>query len=314
MDDPLDHHRLPVMTMTRRLRGERGWLIAGLVPVLVLAGCATAGPSPSARSSSSPPTVAPSLESAPSTRPSGTSPVAATPIPEAAGIPVPLDEVTLVCESWGSEPPATAIPCRDAASLALGALGPSAAARVDRLDVGFGAGCQLKPTCPDRRADVGWVLARSGDRGWQLFDVERNASGELEVWPPVSSPPRPAPAFEPPPRAAPDLGTDAPGALRDREALPFCGEEDLGPTGAYDVAARRCFVDGVLAGSPVELISRAPSTEGDPVLTLYRFGGGGSVVRSVHAGGRWVTSVCAVSPIATDAAFVIAGGCDAAKP
>jgi hypothetical protein len=140
--------------------------------------------------------------------------------------------------------------------------------------------------------------------------VARAASGALQVWPPTATPLPPAPRFDPPARVAPDLGPDTPRGLRDREAYPYCGDEDLGPSKSFDAPARRCFVDGLLARSPVELTSRSPSTEGDPVLTLYRFGGRGSVLRSVHAGGRWTTAVCGISPIATDAAFTIAGGCD----
>ncbi len=310
MDDPLDHDRLSDVTLRRRARlrppahpdpGRRlaAWALAGLVAAL--AGCSTPGPAPFRSPGLPLPPVA-SFEAGGS-----------TPLPADIGsAAVDLDAVTLVCESWGSEPPAGTIPCRDAAGLGLAALGAGRAARVVRLDVAFGEGCAATPDCPNRRPDVGWVVARAAGGGDALLvRVARVDSGELRVWPPVAGAPPPTPAFDPPARTAPDLGPDAPNALRDREPLPFCGDEDLGQSESFDVTARRCFVDGVIAGAQVELISRASSTEGDPVLTVFRFDGRGSVSRSVRSAGQWTTAVCGISPVATPAAFVTAGGCDA---
>jgi hypothetical protein len=112
----------------------------------------------------------------------------------------------------------------------------------------------------------------------------------------------------PPSVAAPALD-GAPASIRGRTPLPFCGAEDT-TTHDVDPAIRRCFVDGLLAGSPVELISRSPSTEGDPVVSLLRWSGTGSIERSVHADGSWARNRCAITLIETDAAFENAGGCD----
>jgi hypothetical protein len=302
VDHPLDHDRLPVVTVARR---GRAWVFAGPLAAAVVAGC-SADPAPTG-----PPAPLRTIAT------TGSAPepaLAASPLPaDVVPADVQLDTETLVCESWGSEPPVGAIQCRGAASLALAAMGPEQAARVERLDVGFGDRCGTGP-CPDRRPDVGWVLARFATGAVRLIHVATDPAGGLRVWPPVMGE-APAPvAFRPPARTAPDLGPDAPSALRDREPYPFCGREDIGSVESYDVVARRCFVDGVLAGSPVELLSQSVSTEGDAVLTVYRFGGRGSVVRSVRAGGAWTSAVCAISPIATPAAFAIAGGCDERNP
>lgn len=307
------------MTFTGRSSRAARCIVAALLAGL--AGCSTAGSQPATLTSSlppppsAPPASAPTATASPAESPPSVPPASATPLPDVGDPPpVPLGAVTLICESWGSDPPASTIPCREAASRALAALGSGLASRVARLDVSFSGDCQARASCPSRRPDLVWVVARSPGRDAELLKVERAASGALEAWPPTPAPSPPAPPFDPPARVAPDLGPDSPAALRDRVPYPFCGDEDVGPSGAFDAPARRCFADGVLAASPVELISRSPSTEGDPVLTLYRFGGRGSVVRSVHAGDTWTTAVCGISPIATDAAFTVAGGCDPLPP
>jgi hypothetical protein len=203
--------------------------------------------------------------------------------------------------------------CRDAASMALAAAGPETVDRIQRLDVGYGDPCPASP-CANRRPDVAWVVATLADGGSAVVRVARTSSGALEAWPPSAGPPRPVPAFTPPPASAPDLGPDAPAVVRNRQPYPFCGDEDLATPDVADAEARRCFVDGIRAGSPVELISRAASTEGDPVVTLFRWSGRGSVRRDVRADGRWSASTCAITPLPTDAAFVLAGGCDPLDP
>ena len=142
--------------------------------------------------------------------------------------------------------------------------------------------------------------------------MQRDPNGELLAWPATAIALPPEPAFDPPAVAAPALD-GAPPAIRDREPLPFCGDEDA--TGdVFDRAARQCFLEGIRAGSPVELVSRSASTEGDPVVTLDRWAGTGSVVKTVRNAAGWASAVCAITPIATDAVFVLAGGCDPVDP
>jgi hypothetical protein len=197
--------------------------------------------------------------------------------------------------------------------MALAALGSDRAAAAERLDVTYGSSCPAGGACADRRPDVVNVTARvDGAAGALLVRVARSPNGELLAWPatPVTLPPEPT--FDPPPAAAPAID-GAPPPIRDRKPLPFCGDEDA--TGdAFDVAARRCFLDGIRAGSPIELVSRSASTEGDPLVTLYRWSGTGSAVKSVRNAAGWASAVCAISPVETDAVFVLAGGCDPVDP
>jgi hypothetical protein len=293
VDDPLDDRRVSDVTRAR-------WL--GLILAAAIAGCgSTTGPSAPA---------SPSTAATADPAPSPSSPIA-SPTPIAGlttGLPVPLDAILLICESWGSEPPSQIVGCREAASLALAAVGP-VAGEVGRLDFGYGEPCPSTP-CPSRDPGIAWVVVSSTRGNRPVIRVARDVRRALQAWPPEPGPAAAIPTFTPPPALAPDLGADAPPGVRDREPVPFCGDEDLGTADRFETVARRCFVDGILAGSPVELISRAPSTEGGPVVTLYRWTGRGSVRRDVRSDGRWSASICAITPLATDAGFVLAGGCD----
>jgi hypothetical protein len=312
---------MPDMTAGRPGR----WILAA-VTLMIAAGCSVGSGPPSTGSvaatgggpapSASPSPVSPSPSPSPSPASSSTAPPTAfaTPLPDltSAG-PVPLARVLLICELWGENPPDSVIGCRDGASLALAALGPDRAARAERLGVAYGSSCPAAGACADRRPDVLDVTARLGVRPKALrVRIVRGPTGELLAWPATPVAPPPEPAFDPPPVAAPALD-GAPPAVRDREPLPFCGDEDA--TGdVFDAAARRCFLDGIRAGSPVELLSRSASTEGDAVETVYRWPGTGSVVKSVRNAAGWQSAVCAITPIETAAVFVLAGGCDPVDP
>ena len=295
------------------------WALAA-VTLMIAAGC-TVGSVPQSRATETPSTPvatrgAPGPSMRPTAVPSATNPPAAsaTPIPDlgSAG-PVPLARVLLVCELWGEDPPPTAIGCRDGASLALAALGPDRASGVNRLDVAFGSSCSTSGACLDRRPDVVVVTARVGSlANAATVRVARDPTGELTAWPATAVDLPPDPPLDPPPAAAPAID-GATAAIRDREPLPFCGDEDA-TAGTFDTVARQCFLDGIRAGIPVELISRSASTEGDPVLTLYRWTGTGSVAKAVRNAAGWEGAVCAITPIATDAVFVLAGGCDPRDP
>ena len=58
------------------------------------------------------------------------------------------------------------------------------------------------------------------------------------------------------------------------------------------------------------MISRTAATEGDGLLNVYRFTGEGAVLRYLLKDGLWSASACGISPIATTAAFVLAGTCE----
>jgi hypothetical protein len=157
---------------------------------------------------------------------------------------------------------------------------------------------------------VRWVIARTAAYATIVVRIERQTSGELAAWPGQDGPPLPPPAFAAPPVRAPDVGRDAPTELRTRPPLAFCGAERLANPDDYDAAARRCFVDGVLAWVPVELISIEASTGAVPVTTVLRFTGRGAIRRYVRSEQPWAAVDCALGRIATPAAFVITSPCD----
>jgi hypothetical protein len=75
----------------------------------------------------------------------------------------------------------------------------------------------------------------------------------------------------------------APGDIRDRTPLPFCGrvEEDW-------VAVTQCFVDAVLEGRPAEMIELThPIDFGSPALLVTRFDGDGAVRQYLRREDRW---------------------------
>ena len=68
------------------------------------------------------------------------------------------------------------------------------------------------------------------------------------------------PSFRAPPLRAPDLGAGAAGgASRPATPCPFCGDEDLTEPDDVRRDGPACFLGGVLAGVPVELVSRRRS-------------------------------------------------------
>ena len=58
------------------------------------------------------------------------------------------------------------------------------------------------------------------------------------------------------------------------------------------------------------MISRTGATEGGGLLNVYRFTGEGAILRYLLKDGQWAATACGISPIATTAAFVLAGTCE----
>jgi len=331
VDDQLDDDRMPIVNRRSRrsaaVRREPGGgpaLVVVALAAIVGVGCVAPRPLPTG---SGAPTARPAATAA-----DGRSPAAATsaaaltasPTSGPAGGPTPLPDLqpgsgslttyTVVCEDWGSELPPSTIGCADAVALALAAIGGERAAFTRRLDFWFGDGCDRGVPCAERRPDAGWVVARSATSETLGIRVALDPAGELRAWPPLPGPIATHPAFMPPPAALPDLGGNPPAELHDRRPTPFCGTEDLTTPDAFATKARTCFLGGVLAGVPVELVSRSFSTEGHALLTLYRFAGQGPILRYVRAAAGWTGSACGISPIRTSAIFLLAGTCERLTP
>jgi hypothetical protein len=307
----VDDDRLPDVS-----RSSSRSLAAIAAITLLGSGCLSPGPTPrpaaSPSSSAGPVRPGASRSAEPTPSPSGVDPSAdgATPLPDPPPISRPLAAFTIVCADWVADPPPELVECADAARLALAAIGGERAAAVRRLDIGFGDPCPEPSTCVPA-ADVRWAVARSAAFETLHVRIARDADGALWVWPPIEGRREPPPSFRGPPALAPELGPDAPAVIRDRPALAFCGVEHQASPDAFDTPARRCFLDGVAAWVGVELVSRAASTEGEAVTTLYRFTGQGGIERFVRAGATWTAAACAISPIDTTALFVLVRPCEA---
>ena len=292
-----------------RLRRD-GPAFGALISLAILgSGCIAPGPEPSIRPLSARPpatsTPRPTVTGSPVRRSPGASTAGAdaTPLVDPAPADVPVTTYTTICEAWGSEPPDTAVECETAGQLALAALGEQRASATRRLDIRYGAPCVVGPGC-ERRADVRTVIAISAAFDSLVVHVARDTAGDLLVWPPVEGPiQRPEP-FTAPRVGAPPPGPEPSVELRDREPFPFCGKESVPTPDAYDTVARTCFLRGIRAWAPVELIS-AEAGEDGVVTRVYRFAGLGPIVEHVHTRSGWIRKACAITPIDTIAVFVI---------
>jgi hypothetical protein len=244
---------------------------------LAMAACAQPAPTPPRQSppASAPPSPAPTIASPDPTPAPTLSPQAGPPKLDPAA-------VLQVCESWPGGAAEPAIPCADAIEAAFASLAPPA---VSRIDMRFT--CPGPDTCPAADPDRAWVTVSDGSTA-TMVELARDADGGLSV---VGTSPGALPAappFTPPPVARPDIA-GAPASVAGRVPYPLCGDEKATMGGPYDVAARTCFLSGVLAGSPVEFISRSSGTEGEDTLALYRFDGRGGVEMLSMGDGAWTT-------------------------
>lgn len=71
------------------------------------------------------------------------------------------------------------------------------------------------------------------------------------------------------PPAAPSF-EDAPVAVRERLALPFCGEETARLNDGFNIEGRRCLWAAYQQRQPAEFITTRWSIEGDPLTWIYR--------------------------------------------
>jgi hypothetical protein len=89
----------------------------------------------------------------------------------------------------------------------------------------------------------------------------------LPPLPPFPAPPPERPAFD-----------GSPPEVAERAAAPFCGSEDAGVAGPFDLEARSCFLAAILTGQHAEFVSERSDVEGNPFLEIWRSHGGGPVV------------------------------------
>jgi hypothetical protein len=296
--------------------------------ILVVAGCAAApGPASPRRSPGAETSIEPSA--VPTTERSDAAGSPASESPDAAPVTTPptgAPSDAPATDAPATDPPASdapsdrpdpatflqvcrlsvavdadSIPCADAVETALRAPG-LAGAHVTRVDVR--AACE-RGACGGSRAGSLAVTVLS-ERPPTEVDVVRGTDGGLTV---DTVHPGTPPAT--PPFTAPATGLAAlPGAppvLAGRTAYPLCGEETAAMGGPYDLPARRCFLDGVLAGAPVEFASRTTGTEGGALTTLVRFAGSGGIEYITGEGGLWTRAFTGIRPANGGLVFDIDG-------
>ena len=128
-----------------------------------------------------------------------------------------------------------------------------------------------------------------------------------------TSPPRTTPSTEPAgpvpdalTTALEELGVNtgaAPEAAVALDGAVLCGVEDLdldrllAPDG-LDETSRRCFLDRHISGQPAVFVEAFPTTEGDPVVTVWRTRPDGTIEQHVDAtrdnfgSGTWQSTTC----------------------
>jgi hypothetical protein len=266
--------------------------------VVVVAGCDMGGgTSPSPVAPAGTPLGTP-LATAPSAAPTVPGPAASesatarsdtptaepeTPAPTGAAAAAPDPSMFLqVCQGFGAGGDELPIPCSDAVAAALA--DPSiAGSPVSRVAVGFR--CPGDASCAPPDADVAFVAVTAGNVATVLRVTRAEDESLTTVVVGRGSPSTPPPFPAPAPGRAQLPG--APASLAAREPYPLCGREDTPMGGPYDEAARRCFLDGVLAGSPVEFASVGAGTEGAGYVRLFRYPGTGGVQLVSGENGVW---------------------------
>lgn len=231
-----------------------------------------------------------------------------TPLPSVGRTPLTVSQVTQICELWGASMPDSAILCGDGIWRALDALGNGVAAPV-RAVFSYTQPCDGN-ACPPRSSGRASVTVTAPVGSAIEVGLELDAEGAILVYAPEPVEPPAPPLFDPPSPARPDVGVDPPSVVVERAPLPHCGQEDVGLAGPYDGVARRCFLNGVLAGLPVEFVSSSTSTEGTTVLTIHRYAGFGPVIRMIQEGPTWRLALCGIAPLATEVVFVSDGECE----
>jgi hypothetical protein len=225
----------------------------------------------------------------------------ATDPPASGDAPKEPDPATFlqVCRTLAGTESRPPVPCEDAVVAALAVLARTTPTRVEV------AACGALMSCPKPDADRVFVdvLARGTTTEVELV---RGTDGGLAVH---GTGPGAIPV--PPPYTAPPTGRaalpGAPASLASRPAYPLCGTEDTPMGGPYDERARTCFLDGVLAGSPVEFASVGRGTEGGQYVRLYRYDGSGGLEVVTGEDGAWQRAFTGIAEAGGGLVFDIGG-------
>jgi hypothetical protein len=303
-----------------RPEGSGGRSIHGLLALaaaVLIAGCGAVPPVPGPSATSASPAGGVSPSGPAETESASPLPGGATPLPSVAAFDVHLRSITVVCVAGQAEDPNASPPdveppdpidCEDAVTWAVRSLGSSHPAPV-RAEFRFDANCgALAPCAAD--SSRGTVYLAFGSGPPLGVPVARDpATADPFVFPAESLPPEawPIPLYAPPPVARPNVGNAPPADVSSRPPLPLCGVNADGSPGrtpnATDAAARECFLRAVLSGGSAEYDDAVTSSEGDPIVLIYRYDRQGSVqlfidgTRDQQGSLRWTHAVCSISAV-----------------
>ncbi len=267
------------------MRSYRG-LLATLASALIVAACgrATPSPVPSPSASVPPPSPTPTrLVAPPSLAPATPTSASYLVISDLPRVDLADVDATAVCDPEPSQADAGAgesmISCADGLELALRALRAVTQDPVLRLYF-------QRPTCaqiPCSTDELSTARVTLGT-ATQAFSIQLDARSETVPQPSIANGPVwPATGLEPAPEVAEPLIEGAPDEVASGDAYPFCGTALVNDP----PSVLGCFRDSVLAGRPAAMFQHLYGTEGDELLRLYRFDGGGPVVRYQRDGTAW---------------------------
>jgi hypothetical protein len=303
-----------------RPEGSRTTSTPGLLAVtaaILIAGCGAAPPVRAPSTTSASPAGGVSSGGPADIASASPSPGGATPLPSIEAFDVHLRSITVVCVTGPEEDPNASPPdieppdpidCEDAVTWAVRSLGSSHSAPV-RAEFRFDTNCgALAPCAADPSRGTVYLAFGSGPE--LTVPVARDpATADPLVFPAQSLPPAAwsTPVYAPPPVARPNVGNAPPADVSSRAPLPLCGVNTDGSPGrtpnATDAAARECFLRAVLAGGSAEYDDTVTSSEGDPVVLIYRYDQRGSVqlfidgTRDQQGSLRWTHAVCSISAV-----------------
>jgi hypothetical protein len=283
----------------------------------MIAGCGAAPPVPGPSGTGASPPGAASSNGPTETESASPLSGGATPLPSIDAFDVHLRSITVVCVAGPEEDPNASPPdveppdpidCEDAVTWAVRSLGSSHPAPV-RAEFRFDANCgALAPCAADTSRGTVYLAFGSGPA--LGVPVARDpATADPFVFPAQSLPPAawPTPLYTPPPVARPNVGNAPPADVSSRPPLPLCGVNTDGSPGrtpsATDAAARECFLRAVLSGGSAEYDDAITSSEGDPIVLIYRYDRLGTVqlfidgTRDQQGSLRWTHAVCSISAV-----------------